>query len=41
MSEDSYEVAFFSAEEITQLDMHQSVRSRITHYLHGKSAVVA
>jgi 8-oxo-dGTP pyrophosphatase MutT (NUDIX family) len=33
VSEESFEVAFFSPEEIEQLTMHESIRLRIHHYL--------
>ena len=33
VSEESSEVAFFSPEEIEGLDMHESIRLRIQHYL--------
>ncbi len=32
-SEESYEVAFFSPQEIKHLNMHSSIRLRIEHYL--------
>ena len=32
-SEESYEVAFFSSQEIKHLKMHPSIRLRIEHYL--------
>jgi ADP-ribose pyrophosphatase YjhB (NUDIX family) len=33
MSEESFEVGFFSPEEIERLNMHPSIRLRIQHYL--------
>ncbi len=33
VSEESYEVAFFSPQEIEHLNMHPSIRLRIQHYL--------
>jgi ADP-ribose pyrophosphatase YjhB (NUDIX family) len=33
VSEESFEVAFFTPQEIEQLNMHQSTRVRIKHYL--------
>ncbi|SRR6266487_1617537 len=40
-SDESYEVGFFSTEEIKHLNMHPSIRVRIDHHLEGRSAVVA
>lgn len=37
VSDESYEVAFFSPEEIEQLRMHPSIRLRIQHYLEHRS----
>ncbi len=39
-SDESYEVGFFSIEEIKHLNMHASIRFRIDHYLQGRSAVI-
>jgi len=42
VSEESTEVAFFSPEEIHDLDMHESIRLRIQHYLQRRpQAIIA
>ncbi len=42
VSEESTEVAFFSPEEIDDLDMHESIRIRIRHYFQRRpQAVIA
>lgn len=42
ISEESFEVAFFSPEEIEQLNMHESIKLRIKHYFdHEKQTVIA
>jgi ADP-ribose pyrophosphatase YjhB (NUDIX family) len=42
VSEESTEVAFFSPEEIDDLDMHESIRLRIRHYLQRRpQAIIA
>jgi ADP-ribose pyrophosphatase YjhB (NUDIX family) len=41
-SEESSEVAFFTPQEIDDLDMHESIRIRIQHYLeHRPQSVIA
>ncbi len=40
VNEESFEVAFFSPEEIEQLAMHESTRLRIHHYLTQKDPVI-
>ena len=40
VSEESFEVAFFRPEEIEQLDMHESTRLRIRHFLTYKEPVI-
>jgi 8-oxo-dGTP pyrophosphatase MutT (NUDIX family) len=41
-SEESFEVAFFAPAEIDTLDMHESIRLRIRHYLERRpQAVIA
>lgn len=40
VSDESYEVAFFSPDEIEQLNMHPSIHLRIQHYLERKSQPV-
>src|SRR5437016_6474614 len=40
VSEESYEVGFFSPQEIEHLNMHPSIRLRIEHYLEHRSQPV-
>ena len=37
VSEESFELAFFTPQEIEQLNMHEAMRLRITHYLEHKN----
>jgi ADP-ribose pyrophosphatase YjhB (NUDIX family) len=39
-SEESYEVGFFTPEQIQGLDMHPSIRQRIQHYLEQRPRAV-
>ena len=42
VSDESTEVAFFSSQEIEKMDMHESIRLRIKHYLqHRKQTIIA
>ncbi len=41
VSDESYEVGFFSPDEIQDLDMHPSIRLRIEHFLAQRTGVVA
>ncbi len=36
-SEESFELAYFTAQEIEQLAMHESTRLRIKHYLEHRT----
>ena len=40
ISEESLEIAFFTPQEIEQLNMHESIRLRITHYLEHRNQPV-
>src|SRR5437660_9256097 len=40
VSDESYEVAFFSPQEIEGLQMHPSIRLRIKHYLEHKTPFI-
>ncbi len=42
VSEESFEVVFFDPKEVEQVNMHESIRLRIKHYMeHTKQAVIA